>query len=81
MKNDLKLRIAEITNPDALLDGGDVLFTGRIRKFELQCQKKKKKKRSGGFQLGLINRSVQSQLKGQKPEILDLGRRGIVLSM
>lgn len=29
LKNDLKLRIAEITNPDALLDGGDVLFTGK----------------------------------------------------
>lgn len=29
LKNDMKLRIAEITNPDALLDGGDVLFTGK----------------------------------------------------
>lgn len=29
LKNDLRLRIAEITNPDAILDGGDVLFTGK----------------------------------------------------
>ena len=29
MKKELNLRIAEVTDPKATLDGGDVLFTGR----------------------------------------------------